>query len=466
MLQSFQREVAAMATAQHPCLLQLKGATSTPPICIIMEWMPKGSLYHDLHHQKLLTPTLKSIAAYDIALGMQYLHQCQIVHRDLKSLNVLLDSNLHIRICDFGFSRHFSAYAEMSQNIGTPHWMAPELLKEKATYTNKIDIYAYGILLWEMATSFTPYSGMDGTTIIQQVLMNDIRPPLPFNLNPSIKTLITQCWDRNPDNRPTFDDILIYFRSGSVFFNDTDVTEFMEYIYNKNTDNIVTRTKNFVEGKITYSQFISDLKAIPNNYAEELYKALPYVPEKEKGEFASLFYDTPKMTEAMRYLRSLENRSLEFDALSRIIQDLPTGSPSLDEDIVITVAKNGFADHCIVYCKNPSLLALSMGICVRKGIDERLKVAIVDKCVLSLKQSDEKLQIASLRLLLSLKAFNRIEFTVLKEFLGKPALRNTAEIAIAAMGLHGQMVSNDLLETILELCKEYHKTGLLNAIHS
>lgn len=240
----------------------------------------------------------------------------------------------------------------------------------------------------------------------------------------------------------------------------------MEYIYDKNTDNIVTRTKNFVEGKITYSQFISDLKAIPNNYAEELYKALPYVPEKEKGEFASLFYDTPKMTEAMRYLRSLENRSLEFDALSRIIQDLPTGSPSLDEDIVITVAKNGFADHCIVYCKNPSLLALSMGICVRKGIDERLKVAIVDKCVLSLKQSDEKFQIASLILLLSLKAFNRIEFTVLKEFLGKPALRNTAEIAIAAMGLHGQMVSNDLLETILELCKEYHKTGLLNAIHS
>lgn len=244
-LQSFQREVAVLANVNHPCLLKLIGATGTPPFCIITEWMPNGSLYQALHENRMPDPTMRSIAAFDIARGMQYLHAHQIVHRDLKSLNVLLDSNYHIRICDFGFSRHASNEQQMTSNIGTPHWMAPEILDVTHNYTSKVDVYAYGIVLWELVTSLTPYSGIDTRAIISEVRTKDIRPILPTSdvLNPSLRDLITQCWDRNPDVRPSFDEIVRRFEDDHVRLNGTDEAVFAEYIKNSATNQEVIKKK-------------------------------------------------------------------------------------------------------------------------------------------------------------------------------------------------------------------------------
>ena len=217
--QSYQREVAVLATDQHPNLLKLIGATEESPFCIITEWMNGGTLYKAIHQSNFLSPTERTIAAFDIVRGMQFLHSRNIVHRDLKTLNVLLDDNKKIKICDFGFSRFASENTLMTSNIGTPHWMAPELLMKGTRYSSKIDIYAFGIVLWELATSETPYSGYEASQIVQQVIHNDLRPLLPSSLNPELRNIITQCWDRNPDVRPTFDEIFKQFKYLNLIFD-------------------------------------------------------------------------------------------------------------------------------------------------------------------------------------------------------------------------------------------------------
>jgi hypothetical protein len=234
-LQSFQREVAVLATASHPALLKLIGATDTSPFCIITQWMPNGSLYHDLHVYHRLDGTGRTIAAYDIARGMRFLHSRQIVHRDMKSLNILLDSDNRVRICDFGFSRQASDDSPMTQGIGTPHWMAPELLIKNTNYTAKIDVYAFGIVLWELATAQTPYEGMEAAEIIAKVLQEDLRPTLPIDVNPGLSDLIIQCWDRNPEFRPNFEEIVRRIRSGEAVMNGTVIEVFRKYVNESDT---------------------------------------------------------------------------------------------------------------------------------------------------------------------------------------------------------------------------------------
>ncbi|KAH0786314.1 TKL family protein kinase [Histomonas meleagridis] len=120
----YQREITVLATAVHPTLLKFFGATEYPPYRIVTEWMSGGNLYHELHNYHKLNNTDLSICAFDIARGMNFLHSKQIVHRDLKSLNVLLDDQKHAKICDFGFSRKLEKKAIMTKNVGTPHWIS------------------------------------------------------------------------------------------------------------------------------------------------------------------------------------------------------------------------------------------------------------------------------------------------------------------------------------------------------
>lgn len=244
-LQSFQREVAVLATVNHPTLLKLIGATDTPPFCIITEWMPRSSLFKVLHDSTPFDSTLKTIAAFDIARGMQYLHRHHIVHRDLKSLNVLMDEKLRIRICDFAFSRHATDEQTMTSNIGTPHWMAPEILFSHQNYTSKVDVYAYGILLWELVTCQIPYCGIPTKVIMFEVRDRDIRPSLPSSdqVNPKIRDLITQCWDRNPDNRPTFDEIVRRFLDDKIMIDGTNEKVFVDYIKKSSTASEIRNKK-------------------------------------------------------------------------------------------------------------------------------------------------------------------------------------------------------------------------------
>ena len=473
-LQSFQREVAVLATAIHPALLKLIGATDTPPFCIITDWMPNGSLYHDLHRHHRLDATGRTIAAFDIARGMQFLHSCQIVHRDLKSLNVLLDKNNRIRICDFGFSRHATEESLMTQNIGTPHWMAPEVLATDTNYSSKVDVYAFGIVLWELATSHTPYKGMDAQQIIAQVLHNDLRPTMPSDINPGMRDLITQCWDRNPDIRPTFDEIVRRIQSTEAVYNGTNMQELMEYIkHNETSDEQLKRdaesaVKKLSERAITLKEATRRLTktGIPPNLVEKAWDIVASLREKcsleDISNYIALFVKSSKMGEATEILREMPAGSVPYDVVSAFVTELPTGAPEIDTSIVVAACRNGAADLCVVYATNPMNVALALNVVAHNGVHIQLKAAVCDRCVQCMGTLDTELAAAALRCLLSIREFKRIPINTLKTFISSAdaSLSSCAYVAIAAMAQEGMYPLPDLFEVLVEKMANDNRAGL------
>jgi serine/threonine protein kinase len=172
---------------------------------------------------------------YGIAFGMQQLHANGVVHRDLKPGNVFLDGRFEPRVADFGLSRFAPADAVMTGAIGSPLFMAPELCCEGARYSEKVDVFAFAVLVYHLFIT-------DG-----RIVMDDDRPvtshaqlmirviqgtrlkmtdavPTPY------QNLIVQCWAGDPQERPSFADILRRLEENNEFcFPGTDMANFEEY---------------------------------------------------------------------------------------------------------------------------------------------------------------------------------------------------------------------------------------------
>ena len=225
-LEFFKREISILVkTHDHPFVLQCYGFSREMPCSIVTAYMRAGSLWDIVHSDggNRLTETQKNCIATGIAHGMRYLHSCNIVHRDLKSPNILLDNRGLPKIADFGLSRFTSVDGAslMTQCIGTAQWMAPEQIGGE--YGPPVDVFAYGMILYEMLTGEVPYDERRGN---QGTLLTDIadgyRPPL--EPTGSIEKLILQCWDQDPDQRPTFDEIYHWFINGTVKFRGSSST--------------------------------------------------------------------------------------------------------------------------------------------------------------------------------------------------------------------------------------------------
>ncbi|XP_054805230.1 serine/threonine/tyrosine-protein kinase HT1-like [Prosopis cineraria] len=206
----FNAEVATLFRLHHPNIIKLVAACKKSPVfCIITEYMPGGSLRRYLRNQKAysLPPKLVLKLALDIARGMQYLHSQGILHRDLKSENLLLGGDMRVKVADFGLSCQESESCTASEFTGTYRWMAPEMLKDK-NHTKKADVYSFGIVLWELLTSLTPYENMTPEQAAFAASQKNVRPPLPPECPLAFSCLVTRCWAANHHKRPHFDEIV------------------------------------------------------------------------------------------------------------------------------------------------------------------------------------------------------------------------------------------------------------------
>jgi serine/threonine protein kinase len=190
---------------RFPFLLALSAFTIEPPLAIITPYVNSGSLYDYTRltgNSGRLEPTQKSLIAIAMAYGMMHLHKAHIVHRDLKSMNVLLDSRLLPFICDFGIAKSVEGKnVQMTKDCGTTYWMAPEQIST-TTYDHKVDVYSYGMVLYEMLAERLPFQGEDPVSVAQKVLRG-IRPDL-HEAHPQVAALIRMCWNQDPDKRPDF----------------------------------------------------------------------------------------------------------------------------------------------------------------------------------------------------------------------------------------------------------------------
>ena len=223
----FLRENSIMATCNDLFLLPFMGWTATPPYAIITQFCPNKSLFDALRGKPgtpELTPTLKTIIMIGVAHGMMELHRKKVIHRDLKSLNILLDERCFPKVCDFGLSLIDNEVAVKQRDVGTPHWMAPELF-ETNDYTNKVDVYAYAITMWELLTGSTPYKGKNPEQIQLAVCKNGERPSFPRGAPKDICSFIRSCWNQDPRKRPTFKQIYSLLAKKTLIFPGTDMNE-------------------------------------------------------------------------------------------------------------------------------------------------------------------------------------------------------------------------------------------------
>jgi serine/threonine protein kinase len=177
------------------------------------EWAEEGSLKDVLREVKkgtkklFWTPTGIAIVICDIVLGMRFVHFRSIIHRDLKPSNVFIRSHGRALIGDFGSSRFTSDYATLTEPLVTLHYTPPESFQEGAKATPKVDVWAFGLLLYEIfvgspvfAPSLSPFA------LIRQ-LRSGSRPLIPVECGEYMGGLIRRCWSDEPSDRPTFDDI-------------------------------------------------------------------------------------------------------------------------------------------------------------------------------------------------------------------------------------------------------------------
>ncbi|OEL12603.1 Serine/threonine-protein kinase HT1 [Dichanthelium oligosanthes] len=199
----FNSEVAFLSRLYHPNIVQFIAACKKPPVyCIITEYMSQGTLrmYLNKKDPYSLSPETILKLALDISRGMEYLHAQGVIHRDLKSQNLLLNDEMRVKVADFGTSCLETKCQATKGNKGTYRWMAPEMTKEKP-YTRKVDVYSFGIVLWELTTCLLPFQGM---TPVQAAYAASEKASDDISCPPVLNNLIKKCWSANPARRPEF----------------------------------------------------------------------------------------------------------------------------------------------------------------------------------------------------------------------------------------------------------------------
>ena len=205
----FRREVWIMSGIVHQNCVQLTGFTMDP-FCIVTEFLHHGNMYDLLHNNDFdLTPAYRWRMMHDIAKGMAFLHGTEppIIHRDLKSPNVLMASldpaaPAVAKVADFGLSQALASTTS-GRSVANPVWLAPEIMKREE-YTEKADVYSYGVMLWEAATRKNYFGEISFMSAIENRVIDGQRPPIPDDCHPALRRLIESCWAGNPDQRPSF----------------------------------------------------------------------------------------------------------------------------------------------------------------------------------------------------------------------------------------------------------------------
>ncbi|KAI6693285.1 hypothetical protein NL676_020995 [Syzygium grande] len=228
---SFQQEVAVWHKLDHPNVTKFIGASmgtsnlkipsntpsNEPPnslparaSCVVVEYLPGGTLKQYLirNRRKKLPFKIVIQLALDLSRGLSYLHSKKIVHRDVKTENMLLDGRRNLKIADFGVARvEAQNPRDMTGETGTLGYMAPEVLDGKP-YNRRCDVYSFGICLWEIYCCDMPYPDLSFADVSSAVVRQNVRPEIPRCCPSSLANIMRKCWDRNSGKRPEMEEVV------------------------------------------------------------------------------------------------------------------------------------------------------------------------------------------------------------------------------------------------------------------
>ncbi len=210
----WRREVETMRSLFHPNIVAMRGVC-LDPICMILDMCSAGDLYHFLADKtKDVHWKLRLQIAADVAAGMSFLHSVTppVIHRDLKSPNVLLhrlqSGDMCAKVADFGLSVRFGLVTEIKGSaVENPVWTAPEVIKGE-TYDEKCDVYSYGVILWELLTRQNFFGEIKWISEIERLVKEGQRPAIPADCPRLYEGLVTRCWSNVSTERLAFQQIV------------------------------------------------------------------------------------------------------------------------------------------------------------------------------------------------------------------------------------------------------------------
>lgn len=207
-LSAFKTEAELNCKLRHPNIVLFMGISIQPTkVCIVTELMSRGNVRDLLvgivkGESVRLDWSLRQQWALDTARGMAYLHSLDppMIHRDLKTTNLLVDRGMNVKICDFGLSRFRSD--QLMSAVGTVHFAAPEVLRNEL-YTEKADLFSFGTVMWELYSRECVFEGMAQIHVFQAVIDGNM-PDVNEGCDDRYRGLLQDCWSLDPTERPTF----------------------------------------------------------------------------------------------------------------------------------------------------------------------------------------------------------------------------------------------------------------------
>jgi serine/threonine-protein kinase len=202
----FRREEEIGRRLDHPGVMKVFPKEDSDQVYMVMEWVD-GKLLRQLLQQERKLPLEQTVSILlQMCDVLEYVHKHDVVHRDLKPENVMIDDQGRIKLIDFGIAASAGArrltFANFSKTMGTPDYISPEQVKGKRGDVRS-DIYALGVMLYEMSTGALPFSGPNPFAVMNSRLLNSPVPPRELNpeISPQLQEIIYRALEREPKNR-------------------------------------------------------------------------------------------------------------------------------------------------------------------------------------------------------------------------------------------------------------------------
>jgi serine/threonine protein kinase len=369
-LKVIQQEINLMKKLSHKNIVKYIGKnysdviTTEKYLNIVLEYIENGSLAGIIKKFNTFQEALVAFFTRQVLQGLKYLHHEGLVHRDIKGANLLTTKDGTVKLADFGVAMKLSESIKSMSIVGTPYWMAPEIVEQSGRCTTSCDIWSVGCTVIELISGRPPYYDMEPMSALYRIVRDDY-PPLPTGISPDLKDFLLKCFQKEPLLRKSASELL---KHSWILKNSTlraSELEMKENLYSSFTESqsCKSSTSNLPSSSrhssVSVISFHQSLNQSLNNSSKDLQDDyLSLISDLDKFQTAKVLHlclqlltENSSLKKSSKtlipILRQILEESEEFELLHLTLQ--LTNSLCSDPDLLVTCASVGLLSSALKY---------------------------------------------------------------------------------------------------------------------